>query len=720
MSEEFFIKEAISQIKKNNYKLIADKIIQTLQSIRNNQNISSKRLFWELIQNATDVKYENEKISIKIILTKEQLLFMHNGKFFTIKDVLGLLQQVSSKNSQNLEGQTGKFGTGFIGTFLISNIVEVKGIIKINDKDFRQFEMKLDRSETRSEYLAKDIEKTIEAFLNYDKKSGIFKDKKKNYLKNRKETDFDTCFIYHLNDEQKKNSAKEGMEDLNNTIPIALIILNKKIKQITLIDKEKQIEKTFISYSEGDEKKNDITEFTVKTIFKIREHNTFENYIYFLSYLKFDNKSKKEILRLIKEIGKIEEIIVLGKRDTKIPMLYRNFPLIGSNEFHMPFYVDGSNFNPLEARNGIVLNGFMHGNEESKENIFILEEVYNSIIVFIQLILKKYKYLKNTFLLASTKMPIPIVRFDDYANKWFYEKQIFLREKLRDLPLIRMDSNYPLKDLLLPIFNENYNDNFYDVVSNLNIRKKIIPEKEFYHNWFDIIVGENNESKNIRLKDNLFIKSWGVTKNEELGEEEINYIYDEVSLLKDINYCDNIKTLSSKLGKNKSEIIKCLNDFILFLKNNCKYEKILNDYSIIPNRNGDFKTLKVLYSDHKNRIPKEIIEIYDSISKKKLNDELVDIEIKYEILEENLKDKDFNDISNLLNDYISKKENIEKIKRFVVYPLLSIESNDKQVTEAYKFLSSLHKLNKMKLIIGGKMPTYLWTKALSFWFDEYP
>ena len=720
MSEEFFIKEAISQIKKNNYKLIADKIIQTLQSIRNNQNISSKRLFWELIQNATDVKYENEKISIKIILTKEQLLFMHNGKFFTIKDVLGLLQQVSSKNSQNLEGQTGKFGTGFIGTFLISNIVEVKGIIKINDKDFRQFEMKLDRSETRSEYLAKDIEKTIEAFLNYDKKSGIFKDKKKNYLKNRKETDFDTCFIYHLNDEQKKNSAKEGMEDLNNTIPIALIILNKKIKQITLIDKEKQIEKTFISYSEGDEKKNDITEFTVKTIFKIREHNQFENYIYFLSYLKFDNKSKKEILRLIKEIGKIEEIIVLGKRDTKIPMLYRNFPLIGSNEFHMPFYVDGSNFNPLEARNGIVLNGFMHGNEESKENIFILEEVYNSIIVFIQLILKKYKYLKNTFFLASTKMPIPIVRFDDYANKWFYEKQIFLREKLRDLPLIRMDSNYPLKDLLLPIFNENYNDNFYDVVSNLNIRKKIIPEKEFYHNWFDIIVGENNESKNIRLKDNLFIKSWGVTKNEELGEEEINYIYDEVSLLKDINNCKNIKTLSSKLGKNKSEIIKCLNDFILFLKNNCKYEKILNDYSIIPNRNGDFKTLKVLYSDHKNRIPKEIIEIYDSISKKKLNDELVDIEIKYEIFEENLKDKDFNDISNLLNDYISKKENIEKIKRFVVYPLLSIESNDKQVTEAYKFLSSLHKLNKMKLIISGKMPTYLWTEALSFWFDEYP
>ena len=108
MNADCFAKDALNQIMKNTYKLTADKIRTILQSIKNNPNISSKRLFWELIQNATDVKYEKEKISIQIILSKDKLLFKHNGKYFTLKDILGLFQQVSSKDSQNLEGQTGK------------------------------------------------------------------------------------------------------------------------------------------------------------------------------------------------------------------------------------------------------------------------------------------------------------------------------------------------------------------------------------------------------------------------------------------------------------------------------------------------------------------------------------------------------------------------------------------------------------------------------------
>jgi len=74
---------------------------------------------------ATDVKYENEKISVQIILNENQLEFKHNGEYFKINHILGLLQQVSSKDSQNLEGQTGKFGTGFIGTHLLSDVIDV-------------------------------------------------------------------------------------------------------------------------------------------------------------------------------------------------------------------------------------------------------------------------------------------------------------------------------------------------------------------------------------------------------------------------------------------------------------------------------------------------------------------------------------------------------------------------------------------------------------------
>ena len=102
-----YIEKLNTFVKNNNSKLTADKIITILKSIKNNPNISNKRWIWELMQNATDVKYENEKISIKIIIDKDKLEFMHNGKYFRIEDILGLLQQVSSKSSQNLDGQTG-------------------------------------------------------------------------------------------------------------------------------------------------------------------------------------------------------------------------------------------------------------------------------------------------------------------------------------------------------------------------------------------------------------------------------------------------------------------------------------------------------------------------------------------------------------------------------------------------------------------------------------
>ena len=79
-----FKNKLIELIKKNNYKLTADKIRTTLSTIKNNPNVSSRRWVWELMQNATDVRYDNQKISVKIILNEDKLEFKHNGKYFGI------------------------------------------------------------------------------------------------------------------------------------------------------------------------------------------------------------------------------------------------------------------------------------------------------------------------------------------------------------------------------------------------------------------------------------------------------------------------------------------------------------------------------------------------------------------------------------------------------------------------------------------------------------
>ena len=64
-----------------------------------------------------------------------------------------------------------------------------------------------------------------------------------------------------------------------------------------------------------------------------------------MSYFKVNEKANKETLRLIIQIEKKNGIIILLKRDINKPVLYRNFPLIGSNDFNMPFIVDGFDFN---------------------------------------------------------------------------------------------------------------------------------------------------------------------------------------------------------------------------------------------------------------------------------------------------------------------------------------------------------------------------------------
>ena len=117
-------------------------------------------------------------------------------------------------------------------------------------------------------------------------------------------------------------------------------------------------------------KKNNITELSVKEIREGNKETTFD----FLSYLKVD-ENNKEILRLIQQIERKKNIIILLERERKReretetetererekekdkikpkPVLYRNFPLIGSNEFNMPFIIDGFDFNPLESRSGL-------------------------------------------------------------------------------------------------------------------------------------------------------------------------------------------------------------------------------------------------------------------------------------------------------------------------------------------------------------------------------
>ena len=119
---------------KATYKQAADKIRQILSAIKNNPASSAKRWVWELMQNAKDIPNKFGKVSIEIeLVSKNALRFKHNGNPFAINNITGLIRQVSSKNSLNEnEETTGKFGTGFICTHLLSDVIDVNGVLDYN------------------------------------------------------------------------------------------------------------------------------------------------------------------------------------------------------------------------------------------------------------------------------------------------------------------------------------------------------------------------------------------------------------------------------------------------------------------------------------------------------------------------------------------------------------------------------------------------------------
>ena len=176
----------------NNNKLVADKIRKTLLNIRNVPEISEKRWIWELIQNAKDVPNNFGRVEIKIELTKESLKFMHNGQYFSVENVLGILQQVSSKDSNNKDEQTGKFGTGFIGTHLLSGKVNISGVVKFEG-----------RTANSSEELSKSVSDSINEFR--DNMIMANSKYKSMSVYNQNQNDFDTVFEYIFDKKNEKS-----------------------------------------------------------------------------------------------------------------------------------------------------------------------------------------------------------------------------------------------------------------------------------------------------------------------------------------------------------------------------------------------------------------------------------------------------------------------------------------------------------------------------------
>ncbi len=520
---------------------IADKIIKRLHDLEKTVENNQGRWAWELLQNAKDSIAEDDKrtVSIQIELDKNSVTFRHNGTHFTSQDVIGLIDQISSKEVE--EGQetkkTGRFGTGFLTTHLLSRVIKIKGIIGSADGSFHKFEFLLDR---RGKTTAQLIPRIINSWKEFDESIEKISP---NYDKSR----FNTSFCYQLDTEEQKRVAQIGVEEFSRLIPFVLAFI-PKIGRVEIIDNVAR-EKTLY------EKNKELR----------------DNFIVYVSKTK--NGEQEDILILYSSNGRVsiatevekceKGYSVKGVRD--IPKLFCDFPLIGTENFHFPVIINSFFFNPQTERDGIWLKGI--DDTEVIENQKLLESAVGLYRDLVSRIAQENFF--NLYNIGETKTPSTDDRYFD--EKWYQESiQEPIREFIYNALIVELEDEASgkraIKDLWFPktSFSETVRDKVWQFVFDL--APHAVCKKLHLHNWCEIAWGDWEAVDYQRLVN-------GVVRKE------------------------SIHNLSKVLRRDENSTFEWLNSLGAFLLEEDSNLILIQRNPIIPNRNGCFKRAIDLYID---------------------------------------------------------------------------------------------------------------------------
>ena len=170
--------------------------------------------------NASLCNKDGEKVDVTIQVTEDKFVFSHNKGYFTNEHIRGLIRKYSSSDKDRDSEQvghvyktTGRFGTGFMTTHLLSENVQVESYYKNDNDTFNLFSFWLDRG-------GKNEAKIIEGINNaFDEAEATIKSSQSVLLK---KNDFKTSFIYPLT-EQKKDLAHIALQEVKSGIAYTLI-----------------------------------------------------------------------------------------------------------------------------------------------------------------------------------------------------------------------------------------------------------------------------------------------------------------------------------------------------------------------------------------------------------------------------------------------------------------------------------------------------------------
>lgn len=621
----------------------ANRIVQLLDKQRysNNEN-SVKRWIWELCQNAKDVSNETGKVKISINFDKinNNVIFRHNGRPFTMANVMSLINQSSSKDRYDgSERKSGKFGTGFITTHLLSEVVNVSGIIEVETAGFSKFQITLDRTGHDKNEIVSAMEKAVDQLQACQ---SLTEDEIKT-------DEYNTIFEYKL-DKEGVEVAQQGIDNLRVSAPFVLSML-KDIEEIAL-------EATKEKYKYSQPVSCGLDGSLIHEI--IYESDIETKKIYVLNLTEENTTISIALERREHEIY----ILPFAGQQSK---LFCDFPLIGTEDFPFPVLIFASDFNPTEPRDGIYLTCKSKVDDKVEQNRSIIEtacRLYEKLLQYAAQ--KKWEGTYNITRIGSfgKKEWIDEVWIEDIVENC---KKIILH-----VPIIHtsVDSMMELEDYfdeeqiyVISDSKAEMREKIWDLLYDIMPEK--IPCKKDIHNWYHSLWNDCNR-------------------------------YTFKSLTKQINDFGNAMQLQREI-KNK-DWRSWLSMYFNLIEDNRNLQTYVADgqISIIPNQNGVFCHVEELYFD------KEILDEYKDILKLLGNDcrgWLLDLEFRnrdwfrfgecddeqiLKLIENNLDDADKQQKSDILLQMIwlcDSKYNNVGVQRQICHYANSVLKADNQMIE---------------------------------------
>jgi hypothetical protein len=210
------VKRLEASIGERVYKAIALRIRTKVLDARNDPDTAGRRWPFELTQNAHDAGARDGRDGIALLFSFADgvLRFEHDAAPFTMDEFAALLTGGSSKDFMSTE-TTGRFGTGFLVTHVLSERVHVAGILTVVEQH-RAFEVDL--------YRPNDEELLLENV----------KESQSSLLHTRVVEDLDdeptAAFEYVVDDE---NIARAGLDALQQSLP-HLFATCRKLREIII------------------------------------------------------------------------------------------------------------------------------------------------------------------------------------------------------------------------------------------------------------------------------------------------------------------------------------------------------------------------------------------------------------------------------------------------------------------------------------------------------